>query len=157
VITRSWFAGLLAAGLIALGLTAVAQDKKDEKKPAAKGTVTGVVTAKGDAWIEVTADGQKSPRRYVPKWQGGSEIEGGGNPDPAAVAKLKDVQPGGRVKLEWVETDSRPRIVSVEVLKDETPEKKPDTDKKPEPEKKPDADKNPLPDVAPQPRPKDVP
>src|SRR5207245_628447 len=98
-------------------------------------------------WIEVTADGQKSPRRYVPQWQGGSATEGGGNPDPGAVAKLKDVPDGARVKLEWEEADSRPRIMNIELLKDATAEKKPEPEKKPE--VKPEPPKDPGPEVAP--------
>src|SRR5262245_41673530 len=60
------------------------EDKKDEPR---KGTVTGMVTAKGDNWIEVKADGEEKARRYVPHWRGGLPKDGGG-PDKDMVAKI---------------------------------------------------------------------
>ena len=39
--------------------TLTAQEKKETKPEARKGEVTGVVTAKGDNWIEVKADGEE--------------------------------------------------------------------------------------------------
>jgi len=114
---------LLAAALSAtLSLPAVAQDKKEDKKDEKdrKGTVTGVVTAKGDAaknenWIEIKADGEEKGRRYVPHWKGGAPAAGGG-PDKAMIAELKKVSVKDRVRLEWV-FEERPRVEKIEVLK----------------------------------------
>jgi hypothetical protein len=92
--------------------TAAEEPKKDGEK---KGTVTGVVTAKGENWIEVKADGEEKARRYVPHWRGGAPKHGGG-PDHDLVAKIKEVPVKARVRLEW-SFEERPRVEKVEVLK----------------------------------------
>jgi hypothetical protein len=97
-------------------------EKKDEAR---KGSVTGVVTAKGDNWIEVKADGEERARRYVPHWRGGVPAQGGG-PDKEIVAEIKKVPLNGRVKLDWA-FEERPRVEKIEVLK--KPEEK-SSDKK---------------------------
>lgn len=119
-------AWLLAVGALTLCPTATAHDKKDDKKDQPrKGTVTGVVTEKGDNWIEVKADGEEKARRYVPHWRGGLPKDGGG-PDKDMVAKIKETPVKSRVRLEWV-FEERPRVEKIEILK------KPDgTDKKDE-------------------------
>src|SRR5688572_10197605 len=86
--------------------------KKDAER---KGTVTGVVTAKGDNWIEVKADGEEKARRYVPHWRGGAPDKGGG-PDKGMVTKLKEVPLKARVRLDW-SFEARPRVEKIEVLK----------------------------------------
>ena len=118
---------LLAVVLgLAVALSATAQNKKaDDKKSDEKdrkGTVTGVVIAKGDPaknenWIEVKADGEEKGRRYVPHWKGGAPAAGGG-PDKAMIAELKKVNVKDRVRLEWV-FEERPRVEKIEVLKGE--------------------------------------
>ena len=82
-----------------------------------KGTVTGVVTAKGENWIEVKADGEEKGRRYVPHWRGGLPKDGGG-PDKEMVAKIKAVPVKARVRLEW-SFEERPRVEKIEVLRKE--------------------------------------
>jgi hypothetical protein len=89
--------------------------KGDKKEEARKGTVTGEVTAKGDNWIEVKADGEEKARRYVPHWKGGMPAQGGG-PDKEMVAKIKETPLKARVKLDW-EFEERTRVVKIEVLK----------------------------------------
>jgi hypothetical protein len=93
---------------------AIGQPRKDAEK---KGTVTGVVTAKGENWIEVKADGEEKARRYVPHWRGGNPDKGGG-PDKEMVAKIKDVPLKARVRLEW-SFEERPRVEKIEVLRKE--------------------------------------
>src|SRR5688572_31066602 len=107
--------------VVALCGFTIGQEKKDEPR---KGTVTGVVTAKGDNWIEVKADGEEKARRYVPHWRGGAPADGGG-PDKDMVAKIKDTPLKSRVKLDW-EFEERARVVKIEVLK--KPEEKKDGD-----------------------------
>ena len=139
---RCTLAFLFGLGALALCLSAgTAQDKKpDEKKvekkddkkgeEGRKGTVTGVVTAKGDNWLEVKADGEEKARRYVPHWKGGAPDKGGG-PDKDMVAEIKKVAVNSRVKLDW-EFEERARVVKIEVLKkpeDKKDEKKPDEKK----------------------------
>jgi hypothetical protein len=109
--TRRQFGWLLAA-LLGLAGTSAAQDKKDENR---KGTVTGVVTAKGDNFIEVKADGEEKARRYVPQWKGGLPKDGGG-PDKTMLAEIKKVAVNSRVRIEWL-FEERPRVMKIEVLK----------------------------------------
>ena len=82
MLTRRSFAwSLFAVAAVGFGLAAgTAQDRKDDKKKeeTRKGTVTGLVTARGDNWIEVKADGEEKGRRYVPHWKGGLPANGGG-------------------------------------------------------------------------------
>ena len=110
---------LLFAAVVAVCFTlpAFADDKKEPPKEEKdrKGTVTGVVTAKGDNWIEVKADGEEKARRYVPHWKGGQPKDGGG-PDKEMVAQIKKIELKERVRLEW-EFEERARVVKVEVLK----------------------------------------
>src|SRR5438552_15394484 len=111
MISRLLLAALLAAGLTGL---AAAQEKKDQKKddPNAekerKGTVVGVVAAKGDNWIEVKADGEEKARRYM---------RHGGNPgtDKATLELMVKVPIGSRVRLEWIFAE-RARVMKLEVL-----------------------------------------
>jgi hypothetical protein len=108
---------LAAAVAVCFTLPAVADDKKGDKKDEKdrKGTVTGVVTAKGDNWIEVKADGEEKARRYVPHWKGGQPKDGGG-PDKEMVAQIKKTELKARVRVEW-EFEERARVVKLEVLK----------------------------------------
>src|SRR2546430_2532818 len=123
--TRRPFAWLLSAVVLALGLAASAQDKKDKKDEERKGTVTGGVTAKGEdkspGWVEVKADGEEKARKYVPHWRGGNPP--GGGLDKEMVAELKKVAVGSRVRVEWV-ADERVRVDKIEVLKKGDSEKK---------------------------------
>ena len=103
---------------VALAVSAAGGGQEPKKKDAdegKKGTVTGVVTAKGENWIEVKADGEERPRRYVPPWKGGLPKDGGG-PDKAVVKTISELKVGSRVRVEW-EFEERPRVVKVEVLK----------------------------------------
>lgn len=125
MLARCLFASVAAIGFLALAgqPPAAGQDKKDEKKEEArKGTVTGQVTGKGEAWIEVKADGEEKARKYVPHWRGGAPAAGGG-PDKAMVARLKEVPLNSRVRLEWT-FEERPRVEKIEVLKSGEPAKK---------------------------------
>jgi hypothetical protein len=108
MLTRCLFA-LLAFALVS---PLAAQDKKEENR---KGKVTGVVTAKGDNWIEVKADGEEKARRYVPHWKGGLPKDGGGL-DKTMIAEIKKVPLNSRVELEWV-FEERPRVEKIDILK----------------------------------------
>jgi hypothetical protein len=105
---------ILALAVMVTG-TGRADDAKKSPDEGKKGTVTGVVTAKGDNWIEVKADGEEKGRRYVPHWKGGLPKDGGG-PDKEMVAKIKAVPAKARVRLEW-SFEERPRVEKIEVLK----------------------------------------
>jgi hypothetical protein len=110
---------------VALGMSATAEDKKTEEKKEDEprgGTVAGLVTAKGDNWIEVKADGEEKARRYVPHWKGGLPKDGGG-PDKEMVAEIKKVPVNSRVELKWT-FEERPRVEKITILK--KPEEKKD-------------------------------
>jgi hypothetical protein len=118
VLTRRAVMGLLAGAFLAGAARRGSRLEADEPKPREKkksGTVAGVLTAKGSNWIEVRADGEEKGRRYVPHWVGGAPKDGGG-PDRKMVRKIKELEVGTRVRLEW-EFEERPRVVKVEVLK----------------------------------------
>jgi len=86
-----------------------------EKAEVRKGTVTGIVTARGEKSIEVQADGEEKARRYVPNWKGGAPKDGGGL-DKDMLAQLKTVTVKSRVRIEWI-FEERFRVVKLEVLK----------------------------------------
>lgn len=100
---------LTILGLSTFGLCA------DEPAPPTNGTVTGIVTAKGDNGISVKADGDKEAVRYIPFWRGGLPKDGGG-PDKATIEALKKVLVANRVKIVWELQEKSRRIVSIEVL-----------------------------------------
>src|SRR5262245_11116104 len=78
---------VVICSIVAVTGRAGAEDpKKDGEK---KGTVTGVVIAKGENWIEVKADGEEKARRYVPHWRGGAPKDGGGL-DKEMIAKIRE-------------------------------------------------------------------
>jgi hypothetical protein len=110
--------GLLFIGALALilsGARAADEHKPaQESKQSRKGIVTGIITAKGENWIEVKADGEERARRYVPHWRGGVPREGGG-PDKEIVAQIRELPVHSRVKLDW-EFNERPRVVKIELL-----------------------------------------
>ena len=109
--------GVIAV-VLAVAVTGRAEEpKKKDADEGKKGTVTGIVTAKGDNWIEVKADGEEKARRYVPNWKGGQPKDGGG-PDKEIVAKIKETPLKARVRLEW-SFHERPRVEKIEVLKAE--------------------------------------
>lgn len=112
-------ASFLAAALLLVGLcsSTTAQDKKADQKG---GKVAGVVTAKGENFIEVKADGEEKARRYVPNWVGGAPAQGGG-PDKKMMAEIGKTAVGSRVELTW-KFEERARVVELKVVK--APEKK---------------------------------
>jgi hypothetical protein len=120
---RCTVVGCFTLGALALSLTAAtAGDPKPDDRNAAnqgevrrKGVVTGVVTAKGESWIEVKGDGEERARRYVPHWRGGAPATGGG-PDKEMVARIKEVPVHSRVMLNWA-FEERPRVEKIEVLR----------------------------------------
>ncbi|MFO0930118.1 MAG: hypothetical protein U0736_24355 [Gemmataceae bacterium] len=112
--------GLLVALLaVALALTGVAVAQPDKGKSDAakkKGSLVGVVTAKGPIWIEVKADGEEKGRRYTPHWRGGLPKDGGGL-DKEMLETFSKLKVGTRIRLAW-EFQERPRAVKIEVLRE---------------------------------------
>jgi len=77
-----------------------------EKATTKKGTVAGVLTAKGDGWVEIKADGEEKARRYYPH----------GNSPPELRQAIRDTSLGSRVRIDW-EFLERPRVLKLEVIK----------------------------------------
>lgn len=104
---------LLLALVLSIGVawTSATSAAEEEKR---KGTVTGIVTAKGPNWIEVKADGEEKARRYTPHWKGGLPKDGGGL-DKLMLAEIKKVPLKSRVQVEW-SFEERPRVEKIEVL-----------------------------------------
>lgn len=111
--TRAFLAAVLTS--LCLAVAAPADEKKDRAKEGKKGTVVGTLTARGDNFIEVKADGEEKGRRYVPHWRGGAPAAGGG-PDKKMLAVFKTLKVGSRVRVEWA-YEERYRVEKVEVLK----------------------------------------
>lgn len=114
------FTGCVLLFVCGVALQAADAQKEYKKDPDKKsGTVMGELTGKGDNYIEVKADGEEKPRRYVPHWRGGAPKDGGGL-DKEMLKIFKDLKVGSRVRLQW-EFEERARVVKIEVLK--APEK----------------------------------
>lgn len=105
----------LAMALVAGAISSAAEDEKDLKKKEKKGTAVGALTAKGENWIEVKADGEDKARRYLPYWRGGLPKDGGGL-DKKMLATIKTLKVGSRLRVEWG-YDERYRVEKIEVLK----------------------------------------
>ncbi|MCI0641843.1 MAG: hypothetical protein L0Y72_11385 [Gemmataceae bacterium] len=105
------------AGFLA-GLAATAQEKKKEKDPleGKKGKTIGKLMAKDakKGFIEVKADGEEKPRRYVPQWKGGLPADGGGF-DKNVLKVFEKLEVGSRIEVEWV-FEERLRALKVKLL-----------------------------------------
>jgi ferric-dicitrate binding protein FerR (iron transport regulator) len=84
---------------------------KGKTAEARGGKVIGVVTSRGEAFIEVRADGEEKPRRYMPNWVGGA----GGGFDKGMLAAIGRTPVGNRVRLDW-KFEERPRVTKLEVI-----------------------------------------
>ncbi len=113
--------GLFLLGGLAFCLAhpGLAQEKK-EGKEGKSGKTIGVLTAKGEKFIEVKAAGEEKGRKFVPRWIGGAPAQGGGL-DKAMLKTFSELKVGSRLEVEWT-FDERLRAVKITVL--QKPEKK---------------------------------
>jgi hypothetical protein len=126
--------GIVCVSLISVPWAIAQQPKPDDKKEEKKGAVVGVLTGKADNWIEVKADGEEKARRYTPHWLGADKNQGSAGLDKKMLAVIKELKVDSRVRVEW-EYDERARVVKVEVLK--TPDgKEPPKKEEPKDEEK---------------------
>jgi hypothetical protein len=103
------------------GRVLAAQAKKEkDKNEGKKGKTVGILTAKGENFIEVQADGEEKARKYVPQWKGGLPAKGGG-PDKAMLKIFRSLKVGSRLQVSWI-FEERLRALAIEVLA--PPEKK---------------------------------
>jgi hypothetical protein len=72
---------------------------------------SGILTAKGDAWIEVKADGEKRARRLIPRFIAALPPRQGGL-DHVMLAKFTELVVGNRVNLLWT-VDEALRVVDI--------------------------------------------
>lgn len=73
------------------------------------GTAKGVITDKGESWIDVKGD-NGNITRYTPRWLGDNGI------DKDMVVALKQIHTGDKVELEYTQ-DDKPRVVTIEKVK----------------------------------------
>jgi hypothetical protein len=100
---------LLVGAVVCGALSASAAEPREGDS----GTLTGVVSEKGETWIRVKpAEGESM--RFMPRWIGGMPKDGGGL-DKDMLAKLAQVKVEDRVEVKWV-FEERPRVVEIKVL-----------------------------------------
>ncbi len=80
---------------------------------ATSGTVTGVITEKGEGWLRVKGTGGEN-ERYMARWIGGMPADGGGL-DKDMVKTLTAVKVGDKVELKCI-FDERPRVTELKVV-----------------------------------------
>lgn len=94
--------------------------KENPKLTGKKGRSIGLLTARGQNFIEVKADGEVKGRKYVPRWVGGLPADGGGL-DKKMLKTFESLKIGSRLQVDWV-FEERLRAIAVKVLQE--PEKK---------------------------------
>lgn len=87
---------------------------KEQPAPTS-GTVEGILTAKGENWIAVKAEGAREPIRYLAVWRGGLPSEGGA-PDKATVEAIKKLMLANLVSVTWEMQENQRRIVTVKMI-----------------------------------------
>lgn len=78
-----------------------------------QGVARGVVTSKGESWIEVKTDKDAPPEAYFPRWVGGGPKEGGGL-DKEMLKLFSKVKVNDWVTIEWTR-DERRRAVTMKI------------------------------------------
>ena len=73
----------------------------------------GIVTAKGENWIEIKSEGVTE--RYSPRWIGKMPKDGGGL-DKLLLRAIGERRIGDKVRFEWL-FDERPRVVVLQLDK----------------------------------------
>ena len=78
-----------------------AQEKEEKKSEKTKsGTAIGILVSKDKNSIDVKADGEEKPRKYVPHWRGGEPAKGGGL-DKDMLKKFGELKVGSRIEVKW--------------------------------------------------------
>jgi hypothetical protein len=87
----------------------------DKQEPSSdkKGTTVGVVTGKGDKFIELRGDGEERGRKYYARYLVGPPA----GFDKEILGQFEKLTIGSRVQVEWVSTSHGPQIHKVNVLK----------------------------------------
>lgn len=101
---------LLCAVVLSLTLLQLAGPARAQQT----GVSEGVLTAKGEAWIAVLADGEQQPTKLIPRWVGGLPRNGGGL-DKRMLLLFRELVIGSRLKVSWLR-DEHVRVVEIQVL-----------------------------------------
>jgi len=101
------------AAAAATGMADPPAERSSDGSIIAQGTVAGVVTAKGRAWVEIRSASGKAAR-YIPRWLGGMPRDGGG-PEKAMLAKIAALKAGQRVSVRW-QVDRHLRVLELTPL-----------------------------------------
>jgi hypothetical protein len=107
---RTFFRGLA----VVLGLCVLASLESGARAQDGVARTGGILTAKGDAWIEVKADGEKQARRLVPRFIAALPPRQGGM-DKVMLAKFQTLVVGNRVDLLWTQ-DQALRVVDIAMV-----------------------------------------
>ena len=81
------------------------------------GTMEGILSSKGDTWIEVLDDGNYL-HRFIPEWIGQGPANGGSF-KPETILLLNDLVVGNRISVRW-SMDQHLRLVGAQILPPKT-------------------------------------
>jgi hypothetical protein len=82
--------------LLALNSFLIGEEAKSQG-----GSLTGVITAKGDVWIEVRSPEGKDAQRFLPRWIGRMPADGG-HLEESILKKIRELKVGDKVELKWM-------------------------------------------------------
>ena len=83
-----------------------------------QGTTEGILSAKGDTWIELLDNGDFL-HRFIPCWNGEGPAKGG-TFDQGMIRLISDLVVGNRVRVNWVH-DGHLRVLKAEVVTPKEP------------------------------------
>ena len=78
-----------------------------------QGTTEGILSAKGDSWIELLDNGDFL-HRFIPRWDGEGPANGGAF-DQRMIRVISELVVGNRVRVNWVH-DGHLRVLKAEVV-----------------------------------------
>ena len=81
------------------------------------GTMEGILSSKGDTWIEVLDDGNYL-HRFIPEWIGQGPANGGSF-KPETILLINDLVVGNRISVRW-SMDQHLRLVDAQILPPKT-------------------------------------
>jgi ferric-dicitrate binding protein FerR (iron transport regulator) len=83
-------------------------------RPGESGTVTGIVTGKGDTWLEVRSGGPEKADRYSVRRVSGAGGES--DAEKELLSHFSRVRVGDGIELKWNQVDQRKRVVAIRVV-----------------------------------------
>lgn len=89
-------------------------EQQGDNQQARSGVTEGILTAKGEGFIMVRANGENESTRLLPRWIGAAPKQGGGL-DKQMLIIFQQLIVGSRLKVAWI-YDEHFRAVKVQVL-----------------------------------------